>query len=83
MPAVASSISPRHIYRKKLSGIWDEIKACSYQVAFGANDALYRLGCDRYVYVRNPYNEWQRIGDKKATSISASKDTVWIVDWST
>ena len=82
MPALASSTSPRHIFHMKAPGMWDEISACSYQIAFGENDTLYRLGCDRYTYMRKN-DGWVKLGERKATSISATNDSLWIVDWST
>ena len=42
---------------------------------------MYRLGCDRHVYMRRPYTEWERLGENtKASWISASNDALWIVD---
>ena len=51
-------------------------------MVFGKNDALYRLGCDKYVYERKG-TDWQRLSEVKAYQISASMDSLWIVDWKT
>ena len=54
LPAFASAEKPRFIWQKS-SDRWKEtFKVCSLQVAFGANNTLYRLGCDRLVYSRQP-----------------------------
>ena len=55
-PAIISYTRPPHIFQKEAKG-WRHIKACSQRIAFGRYDALYRIGCDGYVYIRN-YKKW-------------------------
>jgi len=83
MPAIASVTNPRHAYVKTPSGDWQELEACTDEVAFGEDDALYRKGCDGYLYVwqpENEFDEWSQLGDRQIDAVSGSKDSVWIVD---
>ena len=49
-PALTSFLLPRNIFYKEQEK-WTEMEACSKNVAFGANDFIYRLGCDKHVYL--------------------------------
>jgi hypothetical protein len=51
MPAICVDAFPRNIYVKSRAGNWDMIKACAHKIAYGKDDVLYRIGCDRYLYV--------------------------------
>jgi hypothetical protein len=48
-------------------------------VAFGKDDALYRLSCDDHVY-KQELNKWEKLGFHKAWMIAGSKDGLWISD---
>jgi hypothetical protein len=52
-------------------------------VAFGVDDKLYRLGCDKRVYSIRPddkKSQWSQLGgDVRAESISAVHDSLWII----
>ena len=43
------------------------------------------MGCDLYVYIWQPYNinEWFKLSPMKAWYLSASTDSLWIVDEAT
>ena len=51
-------------------------------MAFGAQNVLYRRGCDDHVYVRDQqdFEPWSKIDERKAYRMSASRDSLWIVD---
>ena len=61
--------------------MWTEVGGCSFGVAYGPGGVLYRRGCDSYVY---QYVEekatWVRLGKRKALTLSASEEGVWITD---
>ena len=63
-----------------MSGKWIEIEGCTSGLAYGKDDILYRRGCDRKIYYNSPNNEWIKMSNMTANSISASKDGLWVVD---
>lgn len=48
-------------------------------MAFGADDVLYRRGCDRLIYSKQEY-EWMLLSDMEASTMSASKDALYIAE---
>ena len=64
-----------------MSGKWTEIEGCTYKLAYGKDDLLYRKGCDYKIYYNSPNKEWKQLSDIKIDSLSATKDGLWVVDW--
>ena len=63
-----------------MSGGWKEIEGCTYDLAYGKDDLLYRRGCDKKIYYNSPNNEWKKLSNMKTLSISATKDSLWVTD---
>ena len=39
------------------------------------------MGCDYKIYYNSPNKEWKQLGNMKIKSLSASKDSLWVVDY--
>ena len=66
------------------NGLWTEVGGCSYGVAYGPDEVLYRRGCDNFVYkYMKDAAEWARLGNRQALNLAASSAGVWITDKAT
>ena len=78
-PAYIGFKSKHILYMKK--GMWTEVGGCSFGVAYGPRGELYRRGCDSYVYrYVEDQAQWVRLGKRKALTMTASEEGVWITD---
>jgi hypothetical protein len=62
-------------------GMWTEIGGCASGVAYGPQGTLYRRGCDGYIFqYEDEQAQWIRLGTRKAATLTASEEGVWITD---